>query len=88
MSFGDKYFVEEASRSEPSTEERCGLVRAGPKEAMKMIRALELDWESWGCSPEGSRDTSEPLPEPKGSPIELERYFGHVMEGQDRGQQF
>ncbi|XP_041273422.1 uncharacterized protein LOC121342807 [Onychostruthus taczanowskii] len=37
---------------------------------------------------EGSRESSEPLPEPKGAPGELERDWGRGMEGQDTGNVF
>ena len=37
---------------------------------------------------EGSRESSEPLPMPKGAPGELERDWGQGMEGQDTGNAF
>lgn len=42
-----------------------------------MLQELEPGWDTWGCSSgEGSRDSSEPLPVPKGAPRELERDWG------------
>ena len=45
------------------------------------IRLRELGVFTWRG--EGSRETSEPLPEPKGAPGKLERDLGQGMEGQD-----
>lgn len=40
------------------------------------------------CRREGSRESSESLPEPKGAPGELERDWGQELEGEDRGNDF
>ncbi|RMC17053.1 hypothetical protein DUI87_05626 [Hirundo rustica rustica] len=78
------------------TAEGHGGAGTNPEEAMEVFQGLEplcsgarlgqLGVFTWGR--EGSRESSEPLPEPKGAPGELERDWGQRMEGQDTGNGF
>ncbi|RMC17063.1 hypothetical protein DUI87_05637 [Hirundo rustica rustica] len=74
----------------------CGAAGESPEEATEMFQGLEplcsgarlgeLEVLTWRG--EGSRESSEPLPEPKGAQGELERDLGQGMEGQDTGNGF
>lgn len=62
-----------------------GPAEKSPEEATKMLRQAE----SCGCSAwkrEGSGDTLEPLPVPKGTQREMERNFGQGHGVTDKGE--
>uniref|UniRef100_A0A8C3RDP5 Activator 1 subunit 5 n=1 Tax=Cyanoderma ruficeps TaxID=181631 RepID=A0A8C3RDP5_9PASS len=78
------------------TQEGPGAAGESPEKVTELLPGLEplcsaarlgelgvLTWRT-----EGSRDTSEPLPGPKGAPGELERDWGQGLEGQDTGNGF
>ena len=64
----------------------CGAAGESPEEAMELLqgwspsgaRLGELGMFTWRR--EGSKESSEPLPGPKGAPGELERDFGRGLE--------
>ena len=78
------------------TLQGCGAAGTSPEEAKEMLWGLEplcsgarlgelgvITWRG-----EGSRETSELLPVPKGAPGELERDWGQMMEGHNTGNGF